>query len=235
MTWVGPVAIVEASIGGDSARRLELCVRREIGIDAEAFGQQAPGFVAIAARQGFVLGVVGHLREDIESTACLGKIVTHQRLENGGYELLILGMKRIRIIHELVEDHPFRRAKVELLDDLYCPDEGEERAALQTALTHRFQQCLPSGTFPSDIIQEALSSEIPLGVLTDLVSFAIPLDHDTKYRLLTEQDVDLRAWNLLKAMDALTACSKQPGQQEPDTDGPLIFRQGKFPPPFSSN
>ena len=176
-----------------------------------------------------------HHQEAIEPTACLGKIVTHQRLENGGYQLLMLGMRRLRIVRELVGDQPFRRAEVELLDDQYCPDDTEERAALQTALTHRFQQCLPSGNFPSETIQETLSSEIPLGVLTDLVSFSMPLDYGTKYKLLKEQDVDRRAWSLLKALDAMTACLERSGQREPDTDGLVVVRKGKFPPPFSSN
>jgi Lon protease-like protein len=184
-------------------------------------------------------GAVGktdsHHPEAIESTACLGKIVTHQRLEDGGYQLLMLGMRRLRIVRELVGNQPFRRADVELLEDQYRADDAEERAALQTALTHRFQQCLPSGNFPSETIREALSSEIPLGVLTDLVSFAIPLDYDTKYTLLQEQDVDRRAWSLLKAMDTMTACLERSGQLEADTDGPVVIRKGKFPPPFSSN
>ena len=88
-----------------------------------------------------------HHLEAIEATACLGKIVTHQRLENGGYQLLMLGMRRLRIVRELVGDQPFRRADVELLDDHYCADDAEERAALQTALTHTIPTVPSIGQF----------------------------------------------------------------------------------------
>lgn len=169
-------------------------------------------------------------RPAISPIACLGKIVTHQRLDDGHYNLLMLGMRRVRIVRELPGKRAFRKAEVELLDDHYSKEESAERAALQTALTHMFQEHLPDGNLPPEAIREALSSDIPLGVLTDLVSFAMPLSLKVKYALLAEPDVDRRAWMLLESLENLT--SDSPSQA---SHVQAVSSGGNFPPPFSLN
>ncbi len=182
------------------------------------------GLIAMSVlKQGSEVGSLS--QPSIESTACLGKIVTHQRLDNGGYNLLLLGMRRVRLVQELATERPFRQAEVDLLEDLYCGEEAEERESLQTALTHQFQQRLPDGNFPPEAIREALASEIPLGVLTDLVSFAMPFESELKYSLLKQQNVDRRAWMLLEALEQLSE----------GTVGQPSSLQRTFPPPFSIN
>ena len=51
-------------------------------------------------------------------------------------------------------------------------------------------------------LKEILATEIPLGVLTDLVSFALPMEFQQKRDLLGECDIDKRATMLLSALDA---------------------------------
>ncbi len=155
--------------------------------------------------------------------ACLGKVVTHQRQDDGHYNLLLLGLRRILIEHELPAEHLYREAKVTLLDDFYYSDNDDARAALQTELTEKFQDALPQGRPTSSNVEELLSAEIPLGVLTDLVSFALPLDLKTKCGLLGESDVDVRAQMLLEAL------------REFDNSTPRKLRDGGYPPPFSTN
>ena len=154
---------------------------------------------------------------------CVGKIVTHQRQDNGHYNLLLLGMRRARIEMELPLERTYREAQVELLDD-YCLEENDQdRLDIQSTLSQRFQECMPQAQSVSPTMSELLSSEIPLSVLTDLVSFAMPFDFDTKCQLLAASDVDLRAKTLIDAMDRLSF------QQE---EAPS--RKG-YPPPFSMN
>ena len=162
--------------------------------------------------------------------ACLGKIVTHQRQDDGHYNLLMLGMRRVRIARELPGQREFRQAEVELLDDHYRQEDESDRAAVQMALTEMFQENLPGDQLPPEAIREALSSEIPLGVLTDLVSFAMPLSLKLKYKLLAEQDVDRRAWILLQAFEELSGKS-----DEDDSDRRVTTTRGPFPPLFSLN
>ncbi|MEM8944220.1 MAG: LON peptidase substrate-binding domain-containing protein [Planctomycetota bacterium] len=162
-------------------------------------------------------------RPPLNPYACLGKIVTHQRQSDGHYNVLLLGLRRIRIDQELPADRSYREANVSLLDDYYYPENDEMRSALQAELTEKFQDSLPQEAPANPNVEEMLSSEIPLGVLTDLVSFAVPLDLKTKCELLGESDIDQRAKKLLAAMHE----SEERGQPKP--------RGGGYLPPFSTN
>jgi ATP-dependent Lon protease len=133
---------------------------------------------------------------------CVGKVVTHHRLDDGRYNLMLLGMRRGRIVAERPATKSFREAEVVLLDDAY-PDAGEpHRAALQQSLALAFQRALPltDEAQAEGPMKELLTSDVPLGVLTDLVSFALPLNRKLKQELLGEVDVDRRARLLLDAM-----------------------------------
>ena len=159
--------------------------------------------------------------------ACLGKIVTHQRTDEGHYNLLLLGLKRVLVNKELPPIRSFREAEVTVLDDFLSGDNDAERLSLQTALTKRFEESLPEGQPTNPAFQELLASEIPLSVLTDLVGFAAPLEFQVKCRLLGESDVDLRAHLLLEALDSLSS----DGVESPRTRQ----RRPSYLPPFSTN
>lgn len=134
--------------------------------------------------------------------ACLGKVVTYQRTDNGEYNILLLGMRRIHIDRELPPTRGFRQAEVTLLDDFCMTTNDEKRPALQAALTKQFQSFLPHSKSADSALQELLATEIPLAVLTDLVSFALPMEFNEKRDLLGECDVDRRAVMLLSALDS---------------------------------
>ena len=157
--------------------------------------------------------------------ACLGKIVTHQRTDEGHYNLLLLGLRRVKIDQELPPTHSYREAKVTVLDDFICTENDAERLSIQTSLTQRFEETLPEDQPTNPAFQELLSSEIPLSVLTDLVSFATQLDFETKCQLLGECDVDRRAAMLLEAMERPAQDEMQPQPQ----------RRPGYLPPFSKN
>jgi len=135
---------------------------------------------------------------------CLGKIVTHQRLQDGRYNIMLLGSRRARILVELPAMRSFRQAEIELLEDAYTAGGEADRLEMQIELTTRFQKALPlpKAVKSKGPIHDLLAEEVPLGVLTDLVSFALPLDPRLKHELLAECDVDCRARMLLHALDA---------------------------------
>jgi len=155
--------------------------------------------------------------------ACMCKVVTHQRQEDGQYNVLLLGLRRIKIESELPPERSYREAKVALLDDFCYSENDDARPDLQAELTEKFQECLPQDQPTSPGVQELLSTEIPLGVLTDLVSFAIPMDLKTKFQLLAESNIDLRAELLLQSMQQIDTSPNEPP------------RQTGYLPPFSAN
>lgn len=157
--------------------------------------------------------------------ACLGKVVTYQRTDNGKYNILLLGMRRIRIVRELPSKKGYREAQVKLLDDVAKSTNDERRPALQAALTKQFQDFLPKNKSADAALEELLATEIPLGVLTDLVSFALPMEFAEKRELLGECDIDKRATMLLSALET----------QAPREKLPKLRRVFKNLPPFSTN
>jgi len=164
-------------------------------------------------------------RPPILSHACLGKIVTHQRTDNGEYNVLLLGLRRVLIEKELPPLQSFREADVTLLDDCGDTEVDDQRPGLQIALTKKFQESLPETQISSPPMLSLLSAEIPLGALTDLVSFALPLEHELKRDLLCETDVDQRAWMLLDALDT-----------GPKVDSKRVAKSlANYLPPFSLN
>jgi ATP-dependent Lon protease len=157
--------------------------------------------------------------------ACLGKIVTHQRTPEGHYNLLLLGLRRVRIERELPPLRSYREAEVTVLEDFCSSHNDADRLSLQAALTEKFEETLPAGHPTNPAFQELLSSEIPLSVLTDLVSFAASLDLQTKCELLGTHDVDLRAKMLLEALDSFQVLPEPPQPK----------RRVSYLPPFSTN
>jgi Lon protease-like protein len=158
---------------------------------------------------------------------CLGKVVTHQRLHDGRYNIMLLGSRRARILAEAPATRSFRQAEIELLDETYSAEGDSDRAEMQAELTVRFQKALPlpKGVKAQGPVHELLASELPLGVLTDLASFALPLDARLKCELLAEADVDCRARMLLQALGS-------PWRQNVTAAAGAI---SGFPPRFSRN
>lgn len=161
---------------------------------------------------------------------CLGKVVTHQRLDDGRYNIMLLGMRRARIVHESPTERSYRRAEIELLDDVYAECCESQRTATQAALATAFHSALP---MPAEddakgAVRELLAGEIPLGVLTDLVSFALPLPGVLKRQLLAECDVDRRAAMLLNALGVAA-----PALVTRQSAAPTVAR--RYPPRFSAN
>jgi Lon protease-like protein len=66
-------------------------------------------------------------RPPVEQYACLGKVVAHHKLPDGRYNVLLLGVQRVRIVKELQPLRSFRQASVELIEDSYDFETSAER------------------------------------------------------------------------------------------------------------
>jgi Lon protease-like protein len=158
-------------------------------------------------------------RPPMSQYACLGKVVAHHRLPDGRYNLLLLGVQRVRIVHELDPLRSFRQASVELLDDCYDFETASDRNRLQERLLAAFRKQLPCACELPEQLEDMLSGQLPLGLLTDLAAYALPLDMLVKQELLAECRVCKRAEILLAQVEQLAAATSK-----------LVF-----PPSFSDN
>jgi ATP-dependent Lon protease len=163
-------------------------------------------------------------RPPIASVACLGKIVSEHRLEDGRFNILLLGLRRVEIVREVATPASFRMADVRILHDHVPAQRREVRKRLRQELLDTFRSALPVGKGAKDTIAMLLKKHVPLGVLADLIAFTAELDMSFKQSLLAETDVIGRA-------EALLARLTQGGHER--TTWPKAL--GGFPPSFSAN
>ncbi|TWT48698.1 LON peptidase substrate-binding domain-containing protein [Botrimarina hoheduenensis] len=164
-------------------------------------------------------------RPALEPVACLGKIVAHHRLEDGRFNLLLAGVRRVRIEQEIEPPQAFRRANVTLLHEREPHDDKAQIEAVRQRIATAFRRALPSE--PPVQLQEILTSEAPLSLLTDLAAFTLPLPDKIKRRLLAEIDVTARAEILLETLDSSA-------DEATEADG-LSGTGWGYPPSFSDN
>lgn len=160
----------------------------------------------------------------IAPVACLGRVLTWQSQPNQQYNLLLVGLQRVRIVRELSTESSFRVAEVELLDDAYPAKSAISRPTLHRKLAATFDEMLPDVDDAAELSNQAAAKNISLGTLTDVISYALDLDLCTKQALLAEPDVDRRAKQLLQHLQQQSACDIA-------EDQPAIV----FPPAFSMN
>jgi Lon protease-like protein len=161
-------------------------------------------------------------RPPVSPYACLGKIVAHHRLDDGRYNLLLLGVQRVRIEHELDPLRSFRQAQVELLDDEYEFTSIADNLDLQQKLVEAFRNNLPCECETPEQLEKLMTGELPLGLLTDLAAYALPLDTAVKQELLAECRVNTRAQILLSQVEQFAI-------------EPVENASRTFPPLFSDN
>jgi uncharacterized protein len=143
-------------------------------------------------------------RPPIYPTACLGRITTHFRLADGTYNILLLGVRRIKLLNELDSRRSFREARVEICEDLYPPQKITQYNMLQCRLREAFLKALPFLPEAREQLDQLIDTDVSLGMLTDIISYMLDIDLGKKQSLLTEVDIYRRAELLLKYLAAVT-------------------------------
>jgi Lon protease-like protein len=190
---------------------------RQLTADALA-GDRLIGMVLL--RPGWESDYEG--RPALYETACLGRILAEQRLDDGRFNILLRGISRVRLIAELEHDKLYRSARVELLRDQNAPIESIA-APLRRQLGQRVKRWFQAMGVGAEQLQKLLESDLTLGPLTDVLSFALPLSVELKQSLLDELAVEPRAHRLIEHLET----------SDPPKTATSAGRA--FPPEFSSN
>lgn len=155
-------------------------------------------------------------RPTIEGTACLGRIVTSEKLPDGRYNLKLRGIGRLKLLGEIPDaDKLYRLARGELLAD-ECPPLTEVktlRRELREAVLARFDSSGPAYRQLSRLFD----SDTTLGAVCDLLSYSLPLALALKQQLLADPDVSARVHAVIDAVGGAGA------------------KPRPFPPGFSPN
>ncbi len=155
---------------------------------------------------------------ELESVGCLGRIFKHERMPDGRYNFLLLGRKRIRLDREIANGKLYRSSQVTILDDEEADEPTEKR---RQELVDLFRQAHEGEIDPD--LNALFETELPLGVLADIITQAMGLPASVKQSFLAEPSVARRVLALLDRL------------RDSSTDPDVPPSRPPFPPPFSRN
>jgi len=161
-------------------------------------------------------------RPALHPVGCLGRVAASQQQPDGRSNILLLGLRRVRLVEELPARKLFREAEVAVIEDDYHTSSAARRTALQSELLGVFQQALPKMKQTAEQMEQLLGRSITLGMLTDIIGYTLELDLKLKQQLLEESNVDARAQTLIRHVRQVLSA-------------PADETAGGFPPDFSVN
>jgi len=160
-------------------------------------------------------------RPPIYPMACLGRIVSHCQLDDGSYNVLLLGLRRVRLVEELPPTKSFREAQVEVCADAGVSEEEVDAQRLRAEIRQSLRRVFPRLPQAQEQLDQLLARNLPMGVIADLVAYLLDISLPEKQALLGELDVCRRVETLLPHLSRLMATSAESG--------------AAFPPTFSAN
>lgn len=160
-------------------------------------------------------------RPAIYDVACVGRIRWHERLATGRFNLLLQGLCRFRIEKEIPTEKSYRQARGWPVPDLELGVDSAIKREILRQVASRLPQEHP--------LRETLTAlndlAVPVGVICDILAYALPLELRVKQHLLETFDVEERAHALLRALRQLQSVELLPMPRE----------ARPFPPEFSTN
>lgn len=130
----------------------------------------------------------------IRSAVCVGQIEQHRRLPDGNYRILLHGVCRAKIVEEFPPegDRLYREAMLQPIEPRPTPDEdlaAENHTIRELLATEPICELIAA----SRICEQIAQSDIPPGVLFELVTLTLLTDRVVQYRLLEEPSALKRA------------------------------------------
>lgn len=140
----------------------------------------------------------------IDPVVCVGRILTHERLEDGKYNFLLQGTTRARVVREFA-GKPYRFAELEPLAE--TPAMEIDLAEERRRLTELFDDSSLLATGIGRQFRQLLASPLPTADLADLIAFSFLDNIPLKQALLSETDVRLRVSRAVSAFEAQRAAA----------------------------
>jgi uncharacterized protein len=123
----------------------------------------------------------------VHDIACLGKIETYEELEDGKYNIVVVGIQRVRIVRE-IHHSPYRMVEVEKLEDEGDSEHSPDIVNRQNHLGGLFARFTELAT---GVKQEALElmPQLDFESLVNMVAMTLNLEIDQKQALLEIHDL----------------------------------------------
>ena len=176
----------------------------------------------------------------LHESGCVGRVIMHDHLPDGRFNLLLQGLCRVRLSEELDPRRGFRRARVLPICD-QVPNAAVS-AELKNGLLKLFGCWLQRTGEDSQAARALVSDQLDLTRLTDAISYVVDLSVEWKVRLLGEPCVQRRAELLTSYLTRLLGNPRPCSSIDQASLNLLSAKEpnpsdesGRFPPPFSSN
>jgi Lon protease-like protein len=134
----------------------------------------------------------------VHDIACLGKIETYEELEDGKYNIVVVGVHRVRILRE-VQHSPYQMVEVEKLDDEVYNERSAEVVDRQNHLGSLFARFTELATGVSQQALE-LMPQLDFESLVNMVAMTLNLAIDQKQSLLELNDASQRCDMLIPVL-----------------------------------
>lgn len=123
---------------------------------------------------------------ELEDMLCAGIIGVHELLEDGRYNLVLVGVCRARVLRELPQRAPYREVEAEVVEDATI--ESEEELPLRQAVLELMARV------PDEVGDKVaqVTGRLHGGLLADVVAGTVLHDVAARFEVLTQTDVRVR-------------------------------------------
>lgn len=171
---------------------------------ADAVGDGGQGAVAMALlKPGWEKQYYG--APAIHPILCVGRVIAHEKLDDGKYNLLLQGVSRARVKSEgrcAGEWGTYRLGRLEPVADAAGHGEAHE-ALLRRLLGQIFEKSALKDLTVTPALQALFEESVPLSRLLDALAFSLVQEAEAKQRMLEAVDLPMRGELLLREMVAL--------------------------------
>lgn len=157
----------------------------------------------------------------IRPVVCIGQIVSHERLPDGRFHIVLHGLCRARVLSELPleEGVPYRRAMLEPFGD-DAPEFGGVNDTMERLRTW-VDDALEEGPLSrlriaEQVLEYVRNDAIPTPVLLDVVGFTMVSGREPRYQMLSEPDPGTRTRLLHAELARLSRTIEAAQAQHPE-------------------
>lgn len=139
---------------------------------------------------------------EVHSVACIGQIIQHEPLTDGKSNIVLLGLKRIRI-KEIIHPKPYRKAHVEIIKDTSKGFSPDDILLLRERLLELYGEMTILMAGQKKHMPTLSHMEMSLGRLADSVAAGVGLPVSDMVHLLHEYHTVKRAQMVIEKLEEL--------------------------------
>jgi len=140
----------------------------------------------------------------VHECLCVGRVIAHEGLPDGKFNLLLQGMSRARVISERTCAGEWGAYRVAMLEEISeVPADPEQHRSQRQMLRRLFETTALKDLTITPALAALFEDPVPSSRLIDALAFSLVQDVEAKQRLLEEFDVGARGQLLLRELMSL--------------------------------